>query len=97
MTSAPEFVFSPTAQRQLAHIGGDKRFTRAERQEKIAEILAACRDCAEFPRRWAVGRVEGTRERRVSPFKIVYRPTENGIEVAAIWHERQSREILPPE
>lgn len=97
MTSAPEIVYSPTAQRQLADIRADERFTETARQEKIAEILAACRDCAAFPRRWPVGKVEGTRERRVRPFKIVYRPIESGVEVAAIWHERQSREILPPE
>lgn len=97
MTSAPEIVYSPTAQRQLAHIRGDERFTETARQEKIAEILAACRDCAAFPHRWPVGKVEGTRERRVRPFKVVYRPIESGVEVAAIWHERQSREILPPE
>ena len=96
MTSTPDIVFSPTAQRQLADIKADERFTETARQEKIVEILAACRDCAAFPHRWVVGKVEGTRERRVRPFKIVYRPIESGVEVAAIWHERQSREILPP-
>ena len=70
MTSAPEIVYSPTAQRQLAHIRRDERFTQTARLEKIAEILAACGDCAEFPRRWPAGKVEGTRERRVIPTAV---------------------------
>jgi plasmid stabilization system protein ParE len=96
MTSAPTYDLSPTAQLQIAQIGSDDRFTEAARKAKINTILTACSRCAENPGLWGKGRVEGTHERYVKPFWIVYREREYGIEVAAIWHEKESREN-PPE
>jgi plasmid stabilization system protein ParE len=73
-----------------------KRFSVDARRQKIVAILAACRDCAAFPYRYPAGKLKGTRERRVRPFKIIYRIVEDGVEILAIWHERQSR-TMPPE
>ncbi len=96
MTSSREIIYAPTAQRQLAHISTDDRFTATARQAMIARIIAACKDCAAHPLRYPQGNRKGFRKRRVAPFILEYRITEAGVEIAYVWHERQSRKILPP-
>jgi plasmid stabilization system protein ParE len=96
MATQPVVTYTRIARAQIAHISIDERFSVDARRQKIVAILAACRDCAAFPYRYPAGKLKGTRERRVRPFKIIYRIVEDGVEILAIWHERQSR-TMPPE
>jgi plasmid stabilization system protein ParE len=93
MSSPPELTYAPTALRQLSQIGRDERFTESARRTMIARIIAACEDCAAHPHRYPKSERAGFRKRRVAPFILDYRVTEVGVEIAHVWHERQSRGI----
>ncbi len=79
---------------QLQSIRLDERFSKTQRQKMAGELLNAINLLEKHPAMAPRDAVGGTREKLVSPFIIVYRETDNGLEVVNIWHERQSRDTL---
>jgi toxin ParE1/3/4 len=85
--------FSRRALRDLANIHSYIAKDSSQAASRMAvELVAACDRLEQYPERGRPGLRRGTRElTTVWPFVIVYRFSDDEIEVLSIWHGAQSR------
>jgi toxin ParE1/3/4 len=75
---------------QIFHIAQDRPYAAQRMYERIQECA---RDLSMHPMLGHVGRRSGTRELPIAgtPYTLVYRVTGAKIQIAAVWHAKQSR------
>lgn len=79
---------------QLRLIQENEGFAKAQRLKKQREIRAAIRLIVQHPLIAPPGDIEGTREKLVYPFVIVYEVERDGILILNVWDQRQGRELV---
>jgi plasmid stabilization system protein ParE len=79
---------------QLRLIQQNEGFSKAQRLKKQSEIRAAIKLIAQRPLIAPSGDIEGTREKLVHPFVIVYEVEHDGILILNVWDQRQGRELI---
>jgi toxin ParE1/3/4 len=86
--------WTPAATADLQHISDYlKEHHPRYRQPTMRKLYEAVRALKQWPQRGRIGREEGTRELLFSPmpYVVVYRVTEQGVEVLRIYHTAQDR------
>jgi toxin ParE1/3/4 len=86
--------WTPAATADLQHISDYlKEHHPRYRQPTMRKLYEAVRALKQWPQRGRIGREEGTRELLFSPmpYVVVYRVTEQSVEVLRIYHTAQDR------
>lgn len=79
---------------QLLLIQQNEGFSKAQRLKKQWEIRAAIKLIAQHPLIAPPGDIDGTREKLVHPFVIVYEVEPDDILILNVWDQRQGRELV---
>lgn len=87
-------LYTDDALLQLRLIRENEGFTKAQRLKKQREIRTAIKLIAQRPLIAPAGDIEGTREKLVHPFVIVYEVEHDDILILNVWDQRQNRELV---